>query len=419
MRRLCKFLMFMGSIVLIYMPSLATAEEGKPFEISAQVDNFDFATIVDTDKPSGISSILDRVAETGATTILWRLTHGGHLRFQSKLDSHGYPEHINKRRPLDPRALYGWVRYGIDEPDILRTAMKLCKEKGLKPYIHWCFEEYHGWDCTLSDFNLEHPQFWSRSVNGKVWPGRCSLSYEPVMAHKLAILDEALERGVEGIYIDFWRNGGWIPSKDDYVEPVIASYKKKYGQNPPSNNEDIRWATHVAGYITDFVRQLHKHLDAYQKATGKKVELMVGIPYIAPLSNNRPLVTYGTDWQTWVKEGLIDTLVIQCVDWDKKNPFESTRELCRSVMEVVHGRCRVIWPIQMYPYTSTGIPQYKEATGKSTEEIAKALMQMAWEEGADGVTLECVDYDNYSKETRDLLRALSKKEYRFVRNGGK
>ena len=64
------------------------------------------------------------------------------------------------------------------------------------------------------------------------------------------------------------------------------------------------------------------------------------------------------------------------------------------------GRCRVWCPVQQYNFTAHGLPGYEQATG---------------EEGAHGISLECVDYNNYAPATRDALRRLTSGECRWVK----
>ena len=53
--------------------------------------------------------------------------------------------------------------------------------------------------------------------------------------------------------------------------------------------------------------------------------------------------------------------------------------------------------------------------GKPAAEVAARLMEMAWEAGADGISLECVDYGNYQAATRERMRALSEGQCKWVR----
>jgi hypothetical protein len=379
----------------------AAAQEAIRFEVAAWVDHFDFQRHMDTETVEGWGLILDHVQETGATTILWRNCGGGTMRYASAIESHHHDSMLDKRRVPDSRAIGGWVRYGECEQDIIATVVRLCRERGLRPGVHWPFEETHfsGW--TLGRFNLEHPQYWGRDASGTPWWGRCSLAYEPVVEHKLALVDELLARGIEVLFIDFWRSGGWSPAYE-YVPPVVDRFRDLHGVDPPVNWKDPQWARHVAGYVTAWLRRLRERLAGHDPP----VELAVGVPFIAPVSD-RPIIYRGADWQAWVEEGLVDTLAVYAVDWDEGDPMGSTRQLYREVMETVAGRCRVLFPVQRYDFTKQGLPSYGRVTQRPLADIAAELMRLAWEEEAAGITLECVDYGNYDQATRGALRSLS------------
>ena len=184
----------------------AVAQQNEPFEVAAWVDHFDFYTIFDTEKSAGLAKILDHVQETGATTILWRNCGGSTMRYPSQIEAHHHPSRLDKRRVADGRDIAGWVRYGEAEVDIVATVVEMCKQRGLKPGIHWPFEETHWAMWTIGRYNFEHPQYWARDAAGQPWWGRVSLAYEPVIEHKLALVDELVDRGIEVLFIDFWAN---------------------------------------------------------------------------------------------------------------------------------------------------------------------------------------------------------------------
>lgn len=387
----------------------ATAGEPPRFEVAAWVDHFDFSTTFDTEKAEGLAKILDHVQETGATTILWRNCAGSTMRYQSQVEARHNPENLDKRRIAYARHVPGWVHYGTAQPDIIAEVVRQCRQRGLRPGIHWPFEETHWQMWTVGEFNLEHPQYWGRTVQGQPWCGRTSLAFAPVVEHKLALVDELVVRGIEVLFIDFWRTGAWGPQYE-YVEPVIASYRAKYQQDPPTDAKDLRWCKHVSEYVTQFLRLVRARL----KAAGRPIELAVGIPEIAPLSND-PLVRSAADWRRWLDEGLVDTLVINYVKWDKAAPMESTERAYREVMQVAAGRCRVLCPVQQYDFTGLGMPAYEKATSTKPEQVAESLVRMAHRVGAAGISLECVDYRNYSPAVCETMRRLTTGECRQMR----
>ena len=134
-------------LLAVTTPSLAAPPEPKQFEVAAWVDHFDFYRHFDTEKSEGLAAILDHVQQTGATTILWRNCGGANMRYQSKVESHHHDSQVDKRRVSDIRQIGGWVRYGEAEPDIVAAVVRMCRQRGLKPGIHWPYEETHwsGW----------------------------------------------------------------------------------------------------------------------------------------------------------------------------------------------------------------------------------------------------------------------------------
>ena len=274
----------------------STATASERFQTAVWVDHFDFQRTFDTEKPEGWAKILDHMQELGATTVLWRNCGGATMRYQSKVESHHHTSILDKRRVHDVRSIGGWVRYGEAQPDIIGTVTNMCRKRGMRPGVHWPFEETHfsGW--TIGGWNLEHPQYWSRNTLAQSWWGRSSIAYEPVIQHKFALVDELLDRGIEVLFIDFWRTGGWGPVHE-YVPPVVEAYRKRHREDPPRNSQDPRWCRHVSTYVTAYMRRLRQHL----RASGRPVELWVGIPKIAPKLETS-IIERGADWRAWVQE---------------------------------------------------------------------------------------------------------------------
>ena len=398
-------------VVASFCCSLAGAAER--FEVAALVDSFDFAAVqdrqgrlfFDTETPTGNVAVLDHVLLTGANTILWRNCGGATMRYQSAEERTPWVQApLDKRRLPDNRAVHGWLRYYEAEPDILRHILGVCHERGLRAGVHWPFEETHWASWTFGAWNFEHPQYWGVTGKGQVWSGRCSLAYPEVVAHKLRLADELLARGTDHLFVDTWRIGGWSPEYE-YVRPEVERWRAKYGTEPPADPKDPRWCALVAETSHAYFVALHKRLDA----SGRKVRLMVGISDVDRLGDgpDATLLTKGVDWRRLAREGVLDAVVVMNVSWDADRPFESTRDIYRGVIAACQGKCQVLFPVQMYDYSKKGIPSYQKATGQAADKIAGRLLRIAWEEGADGVCLECVDYKNYSDATCAELRLLT------------
>lgn len=412
------------AVFICFFAYALSGDEVQRFEAAAFVDSFDFANIkvgnsgilFDTETPEGTRKVLEHVLETGANLILWRNCSGGVMRYQSR--ETGYPPTeapLDKRRLPNNRPVHGWVGYHLCEPDILYYVSAYCRQRELGFGVHWPFEEAHGQSWTVGPWNLEHPQFWVSTDKGLIWPGRCSLAYPEVMAHKMLLLDELLERGMDHLFIDVWRSGGWGP-RYEYIGPVIEEWRRRYGKEPPQDPRDPLWCRFVSEQTHAFFINVKTHLQKSER----KVRLMVGIP-VADIVNEEPdltLLSCGVDWKRLVRENIIDTLVVMSVKWDEsKNltPFESTRTIYQSVMDACRGYCEVLFPISAYNFTNRGLKGYQVATGLPQEKIAEELMRIAWETGADGVCFECVDFNNYIEPVRATLRELLETKYCYKR----
>ena len=376
-----------------FVPTATHGGENRRFEVAAWIDHYDFARDYDTEKIGGLESILDHAQEAGTTTIWWRTHSGGRPRYRSLLDTgYHYDSTIDKRIPFDSRDVWGWVRYGETPFDMLEEVVKLCKKRGLRVGVHWPFEETHHAVRNLGDFNVERPRYWGRAQDGRLSPKQCSIAYEEVVRHKLGLLDEMIERGIEIVYIDFMRTQ--YDPRFEYVEPVQSTYK-----GGP-------WNKHAYGYVTKFLRRVRERLDD----SGRKIELVAGIQNLDPKVRD---TSHRFDWRGWIDEGLIDTLNVISAAWSKDDPFGSTRAVYRDIVETCGDRCRVFVPIRQYKHYTRGIWHYERLTGKSQTEVALELMKISYEVGADGVALECLDYNNYGTETRQALKRAAEGPYRF------
>ena len=397
------------------------ASAAERFEAAAWVDSYDFAAVrdgrgkllFDTETPEGNRAILNAVCETGATTILWRNCGGATMRYISGEEKSAMIEApLDKRRLPSDRPVHGWLRYGRAQPDIVRDMLGECRARGLGAGIHWPFEETHWASWTFGAWNFEHPQYWGVTAKGQVWSGRCSLAYPEVVAHKLRLADELLDRGMDHLFVDTRRTGGWGPGYE-YVRPEIERWRKTHRSEPPADPKDPQWCAFVSETTSAYFVALRRRLDA----SGRRVRFMLGISEVGIVGSapDATLLSSGVDWRRLVRDGVVDALVVMNVSWDRTRPFESTREIYRSVLGFCEGRCQVLCPATLYDFEKHGIPSYQRATGQSAERVAGQLLRIAWEEGADGVSMECVDYGNYSPAVCAELRRLLDGPCRFKR----
>ena len=365
------------------------------FEKIALVDSFDFITVYDCETKEGTGKILDEVFSTGADTMVWRHQTGGVLRYPTDAEPliklNGC---VDKRRIPDSR-VWGWARLERGETNLLAYAIEEARRRGKGAGIHYTFEENHHSAPTFSVWNQEHPQYWIRMSSGVPSARRCSFAFDEVLEHKMRLLDEMLKVRPQLIYFEPWRCGGWSAAQE-YVEPVVDAWKKKYACDPPEDPCDERWRRHVSFWMDRYIRAIRARIDAH----GGGTRLLLGLSDMTLKDDimwNRFLI----DWKKYAADGTFDAVVVSNV-LPSGDVWKSTEEIYRYVM-ANRGQADVYFHCSIYDY-HYGIPSYRRATGESAEAVAKRLLELARDVGGKGVILECVDEKNYPEAVKEVIR---------------
>lgn len=367
------------------------------FEKIALVDSYDFARTYDVESATGNVQVLEHVLRTGADTVLWRNCSGGLVRYHSEEEAHPFCENpLNKLRIPASRAVFGWLRLETASPDIFRSAMENCRARGVAHGVHMPYEETHGASWTLGTWNLEHPQFWGVTRRGVPFYGRTSLAYPEVLEHRLRLLDELLERGADVVYIDLMRTGGWSPAME-YVPEMRRRWHERFGDETPllANSHDERWLELVGECQNAFFEAVRARLNA----TGRKVRLILGIDRVCRKSGEFNWTERAVDWRRLARMKVVDGISVMSVDVsaiDLKDPWASTRASYETVREQAAG-VPVYFPIMAYNFSGRpGFPEYAKWTGLSEARVVRRLLELARDAGGAGITMEVVDYRNYS-----------------------
>lgn len=171
---------------------------------------------------------------------------------------------------------------------------------------YWKFDSNWRSPC-ISKFTAAHPEcvMVDRSQMNRNW-GTLEFAYPEARQYAVAYNRWFLENySFDGIYIDF-RNEFSRPVFADqfgFGQLIVDEYQRRYGTNILKEQFDLeRWRRLCGEYLTQFIREL----SAMAHSKGKA--LLVGIPqgnYIGLPNGNMYL-----DWQNWVKEHIVDELVI-------------------------------------------------------------------------------------------------------------
>ena len=373
------------------------AQQSAGFEKVALVDSLDEALKWDVETPEGTLKVLEDVLRPHSTRVLWRDRGACLMRYPCSEEP--YPEcefPIDKRRVPPKIGAYWALRLDNCGFDVFKLVFDECERRGLKQGIHTTWEENHWCNSFMGTWNMRHPQFCCRAKDGISWSGHASLAYPEVMEHKLRMVDERIALKPQTIFLDMWRDSEWTP-RLEYVPPVCARWRERYGCEPPDNAKDDRWLGLVSEYVTAYVKEFSRRC----RAAG--VEFVIGLSYLAK-GGRGVWQHYALDWRKLAAEGVFDGIWVMGFPIDPKRPFESTEELYAYMMTQKGKAAKVYFPLNEYNQRREGLETYAKYAGCSKAEAARRLLEIARKVGGAGVVYECVDCHLYGKEVCDALK---------------
>ncbi len=190
---------------------------------------------------------------------------------------------------------------------------------------------------------------------------KASYAFPEVQDHVLSLIREVAERfDIDGV------NLGWIrgPQFVGYEAPVIEDFEKEYGEDPRKLDDNEERVQRLrAKYVTEFVRKVRQLLNELGNKRGRKIELSAWV--YSPETN----LFFGLDAETWVAEGLLDSLIAG-------QPGQRRSYCKESIQAVKAHHCRFY----------QGLVRSSEQAGSPStpeQENAKAILQ-SYEQGVDG-----------------------------------
>ena len=127
-----------------------------------------------------------------------------------------------------------------------------------------------------------------------------SYAYPGFRKVAISILCEAAEFGVDGVNLQFKRGAPFV-----MYEPLLVNgFKNETGLDARELDEwDEQWLRYRSRSLTEFLRELREELNQVGNRLGKRLEISAS-SFPAEKEN----LFYGLDLETWIEEGLVDTL---------------------------------------------------------------------------------------------------------------
>lgn len=251
-------------------------------------------------RPSTVAEIhreLEPFRESDFARIYWEAGMGDRMYYPTKLGLTAADDWIeDPYRVGDRLAAESWREFRRKGIDPFKVALEYSHALGLEFHatyrpagFHFPVPE-HEWNSGgLYD---RHPEWRGRDKHGNATP-RLSYAFAGVRGAALRFLGEISAYPVDGLCIAFNRR----PPLIEYEAPVVESFQQQFGQDPRElADNDPRWLRHRATFVTQFMRDL-------RKLAGKRSLTAI------VLSSERENLYFALHLESWIQEGLIDTLV--------------------------------------------------------------------------------------------------------------
>jgi hypothetical protein len=248
--------------------------------------------------------------ELGAGLIHWRSTRD---RIRGRyVAARGYQHFFRARKsvvPWDDFLEVPRLAHGLDMGVLLYVSLfdegwPLLPKRSREVSYHNAMHGRHAsWQ---TDFSRNNPQYTvtDRGRRKRQW-GVLSLAYPEVREHFIARFRRLLDAGeFDGVFVCLRSQSRPADFADEYGfnEPVRRDFQERYGRDIWSEDFDLQAWRHLLGeYLTRFLAELRKSLP-------ENSLLAVGVPRGRVLGP--PLGNTSLAWDRWVKEGLVDHLVV-------------------------------------------------------------------------------------------------------------
>lgn len=245
--------------------------------------------------------------DTPIAVLEWCVYAGSRANFPAKateLVGHGVTDFGRRGDKLVAETLRRFVEQGVDTLNVVAAA---AREAGIRCYASLrmngdyaeSFMEGTATRQFNSQFWRDHPEWRVRGPKGEDRT-KLSFAFPEVRAWKLALLREAAERDIDGLNLDFLRHPPFV----GYEEPMRAAFREKYRAEPAGvADTDPRWHPLRGELMTRFVRDVRRLLDEEGRRKGRRLGLSARIDW-------REWRQHGCDLETWLREGLLDYVVI-------------------------------------------------------------------------------------------------------------
>ena len=266
--------------------------------------------------PEEIRREIEPYRDTDFSRIYWECGTGDEAYFFSEVGRVPTFENIGDfERPGDRLHAESWRAFRDQGIDPFEVALEYAHDLGLE--FHACYRPGSFLNrppsndhMTLGGWGDRHPEFRTVGRDGRAGP-RISFAYPETREFVIRLLRDAARYPIDGICVLYNRRAGVL----EYEPPIVEGFRSESGADPRElADDDPRWLTYRARFLTEFMRDLRAELDRVAAEQGRAKRLELGAVVMSSLQES---LYYGLDLRAWVDEGLVDMVI----------PFTSAPEL--------------------------------------------------------------------------------------------
>ena len=227
-------------------------------------------------------------------------------------------------------AFWEWERHLVQKVGTTTAAVEAAHRRGLD---FWGFTALFdhgghpridaaklGTPAPIEDrLRIEHPEVVPVDRHGiRRQAGPIELAYEDVRTQLVYRYVDLVNRcDYDGLMFYTYVEHFSLRFEDEYGynDPIVDEFRRRYGQDIRKENFDKNaWYRLRGEYVTSFLRELHAALAKHGKKLGVAIDPQdphLPAPWLCA-RDIRPTGRIYMDWETWVREGIVDEIMVYC-----------------------------------------------------------------------------------------------------------
>lgn len=302
-------------------------------------------------------NFIDPIVDGNIQIMEWGIGPGSVFCYDTKVGemfgANVTDEQWKQLRDVDRRVYDNLTSLLASGVDPLKAAVDYGHEKGMKVFARLEMQHEYGpvtswkWIAFVGKFNKDHPE---HRIPGSVF---LDFKHKAVRDFKLAILREAVERGFDGLSLDF------------VVSPFYFEEPNKYRP-----------------LMTRFIRDVRNMLDEVGRTRNQRLELMIRVTFDDSYER-------GLDWKACMREKLID-YIVPFKGWPVGDYFNMPVDEFVAYRDKVNSQCKVygcVWQSLGLVDTDPSPKGKKRFSKPKVKEMYFAQAALHNLAGADGLQL--------------------------------